>query len=185
MKKIKIKNLVSSIIYHIILLTFSYFIGKLIQMILFLISFNLIQNCFKYRFHSEYLIKDSIKAVKICKLITILIEILYLIMCKELYLSFYLNLIIIIIISILNCLIGYLVLENNKNKNIFKDKELLLKACKRANLTILATNRLIAKYIDNKTYQEIAFEEKLDCDTIKKSISRSKKKIEKCPPFVL
>lgn len=183
MAKIKIKSLVNSIIYHILLLAFSYFFNKLFQTILFLATFNLFQNCFKYRFHFDYVTESNIKAMKLCKITTIIIELIYLLMSKNLNLSLFLNFVIIIIISILNCFLGLYITLNN-NKNIYKDKDLLLQVCKQANLTSLATKRIILKYINNKTYTEIALEEKMEIETIKKSINRSRKKIDKCLPFV-
>ena len=36
---------------------------------------------------------------------------------------------------------------------------------------------MIMKYVDNLSYQEIAYKECIDIDTIKKSINRSRKKI--------
>ena len=50
---------------------------------------------------------------------------------------------------------------------------------KKAKLSRNATDRMILKYIDNKTYQEIADLECVDLQTIKISINRSRKKIFK------
>ena len=49
--------------------------------------------------------------------------------------------------------------------------------CEKAKLSKNATDRMILKYIDNKTYQEIADLECVDVQTIKMSINRSRKKL--------
>lgn len=54
-----------------------------------------------------------------------------------------------------------------------------MKLCIRANLTENAKNRMLMKYIENKTYEEIAIIESVDMETIKKSINRSRNKIFK------
>lgn len=51
--------------------------------------------------------------------------------------------------------------------------------CQKANLSKNATDRMILRYVENKTYQEIADLECVDVDSIKKSIMRSRKKIFK------
>ena len=60
-----------------------------------------------------------------------------------------------------------------------KDKDKLKFLCTKAHLTQNATNRMMMKYIENKTYQEIADLECVDIQTIKISINRSRKKILK------
>ncbi len=54
-----------------------------------------------------------------------------------------------------------------------------MRLCIRANLTENAKNRMVMKYIENKTYEEIAIIESVDVETIKKSINRSRNKIFK------
>jgi DNA-directed RNA polymerase specialized sigma24 family protein len=60
---------------------------------------------------------------------------------------------------------------------ILKDKVKLLEACKNANLTKEATNRLILKYIDGLKAKEIAELENVEELTISQSIRRSRRKL--------
>ena len=60
-----------------------------------------------------------------------------------------------------------------------KDKDKLLTLCRNANLTKNATDRMILKYIEGKSYREIAEMECVDIQTIKISINRSRNKIFK------
>lgn len=177
--KIKLKSLITYLIYNIILLTISYFLNRFFQMLIFILFFEFIQNCFKYRFHADSIVDDPIKAVRLCKVITIGVEIVYLIFCKDLDISVYSNLLIIFLIAFINCLIEFAIQNIAIKENCLKDKDKLLQLCNNANLTPLATNRMIMKYIENKTCQEIADIECVDVDTIKKSINRSRKKIFK------
>ena len=177
--KIKLKSLVTYLIYNAIILTISYFINRFFQMLIFILFFSFIQNCFNYRFHADSIVTNPIKAVRLCKVITIAVEIIYLIFCKDLDISIYSNLFIIFLIAFINCLIEF-ALENIIIKNdCLKDKDKLLDLCNKANLSKNATNRMILKYIEGKTCQEIANIECVDVDSIKKSINRSRKRIFK------
>lgn len=175
--RIKLRSLITYLIYNSILLTIAYFFDRFFQMLIFVLFFSFIQNCFKYRFHADSIVDDPIKAVRLCKVITICVEIIYMIFCKGLDVSIYSNLFIIFLIAFINCLIQF-ALENIIIKNDYlKDKDKLLDLCRKANLSKNATDRMVLKYIENKTCQEIANIECVDVDTIKKSINRSRKKI--------
>lgn len=177
MLKYRIKDILIYLVYNIILLTISYFLNRFFQMLIFILFFGFIQNCFRYRFHADSIVSDPVKAVKLCKVITICVEIIYLIFCKELDISIYSNLFIIFLIAFTNCLLEF-ALENFVIKNSYlHNEEKLLELCRKSNLSQNATNRMIMKFIENKTYQEIADIECVDVDSVKKSISRSKKKI--------
>lgn len=175
----KIKGLLSYILYNAILLTFSYFVGRFYQMLLFVLFYNTIQNSFKYRFHADTIQHDPIKAVRLCKIITIFVELIYLILCNRLDISIYSNLLIIFIIALLNAILEFsLEIFLIKEDDLRNESKLLL-LCKKAKLSKNATDRMVMKYIKNMTYQEIADLECVDVDSIKRSISRSKAKIFK------
>ena len=103
----KIKGLLSYILYNAILLTFSYFVGRFYQMLLFVLFYNTFQNCFRYRFHADTIQHDPIKAVRLCKIITICVEIIYLMLCKDLDVYIYSNLFIIFLITLLNAILKF------------------------------------------------------------------------------
>lgn len=177
--KIKLKGLIIFWIYNIILLTISYFLNRFFQMLIFILFYDFIQNCFNYRFHADTIQTDPIKAVRLCKIITIVVDIVYLIFCKNLDISVYSNLLIIFVIVFISCLLEFALEIFITKPNYLKDRDKLLELCQKANLTGNATNRMVMKYIENKTYQEIADIEYVDIETIKKSINRSRKKIFK------
>ena len=177
--KIKLKSLITYLIYNAILLTVAYFLERFFQMLIFILFFEAIQNCFKYRFHADSIIKDPIKAIRLCKIITIGVEIIYLIFCKNLDISVYSNLFIIFLIAFINCLIEFAICSITITVDKLRDKDTLLKLYNEAHLTPNATSRMVMRYIDNITIQEIAVIECVDIDTIKKSIKRSKQKILK------
>ena len=105
--KIKRKNIITYLIYNIFLLTLAYFLNRFFQVLIFVLFFNFIQNCFNYRFHAETIIQSPIKAVRYCKIITVIVEIIYMIFCKELNISVYSNLLIIFIVALLNALVQF------------------------------------------------------------------------------
>lgn len=177
--KIKLKGFIPFLIYHILLLTISYFLNRFLQMLIFVLFFECIQNCFKYRFHADTIVKNPIKAVRLCKVITIVVELVYLAFCNELDTSLYSNLFVIFVIAFINCLLQFSIESYYSKENCLKNKDLLIELCSTAKLSENATNRMILKYIENKTYEEIADLECVDIDSIKRSISRSKAKIFK------
>jgi hypothetical protein len=56
-------------------------------------------------------------------------------------------------------------------------EDILLAKCKQAHLTELATERMVQHYVHYRTAEEIAMMEYVELDTIKKSLMRSRKKL--------
>lgn len=179
MLKHYIKDYVIYILYNVVLLTVAFFLDRFYQMLIFILFYDFIQNCFKFRFHADSIIDNASKAIKICKIITITVEVIYLIMCSSLNISIYSNLVIIFLITLSSCILEFSLESFFVSKDSLKDKETLIRLCVRANLTENAKNRMFMKYIENKTYEEIAIIESVDTETIKKSINRSRNKIFK------
>lgn len=132
-----------------------------------------------YRFHADSIIIDPIKSIRCCKIITIIIEILYLSLCRSLDISIYSNLAFVLLIALLSCLLEIIIEQSLVKESYLKDKNKLIELCNARNLTKDACNRLIMRYVENKSYQEIADIECVDVNTIKKSLNRSKHKIFK------
>lgn len=178
LKKKLLLNRIGYILYNIVMLLNAYFFNRFFQMLLFILFYNTIQNCFKYRFHSDTLFPDNpIKAVRYCKLITFVVEIVYLAFCKDLDVSIYSNLFVIFIICFMNALLQFYCERTLVTKDIFSDKDKLVQVCKDNKLTDIAINRLVKHYIEKKTIYEIALEEQVEDITIKQSIRRSKRRL--------
>lgn len=183
MKRIKylIKSnldLIFYILYCIVILSVAYIFDRFFQMLMFILFFETIQNCFKKRFHADTLFpEEPIKAVKYCKIITIIIEIIYLYFCKDLNTSIYSNLVVIFLIASTNALIEFycerIITKICRLRNL-EDLKIL---CQEAELSDIATNRMILHFVERKSYQEIADIEFVDSESVRKSILRSKKKI--------
>ncbi len=176
-KRIMLIKRLGYIFYNLVILALSYVFNRFFQMLLFILIFNYIQNCFLYRFHADTIISNPIKAVKYCKIITITVEIIYLCVCYPLNIMVYNNLFIIFIIALLNALLEFYLRKTIISANILKNKELLLQSCRDSNISLNSTKRLVLHYIENKSYQEIANIECLELETIKQSIRRSKRKL--------
>lgn len=175
----RIKDILIYLVYNIILLTISFLLNRFYQMLIFVLFYSFIQNCFYYRFHADTIQDDPIKAVRLCKFITIGVEIIYLALCNNLNISIYSNLFIIFLIALLNCLLEFSIESITIKQEDLRNREKLIILCKKAKLTKNATDRMVMKYIDGKTYQEIADLECVDLQTIKMSINRSRNKIFK------
>ena len=179
MKKYRIKTILAFVLYNIILLTISFFVNRFYQMLIFILFYEFIQNCFRYRFHADSIQTNPIKATRFCKIITFCVEITYLIFCQNLNISVYSNLFIIFAVTAISCILEFSLEYFLIKADSLHDKDKLLVLCQKANLTKNATDRMMMKYIENLSYQEIADKECVDIDTIKKSINRSRKKIFK------
>ena len=183
MKRIKylIKSntdLILYILYSVAILALAFALNRFFQMLMFILFFETIQNCFNKRFHADTIfIDEPIKAVKYCKIITIVIELVYLYFCKDLNTSIYSNLVVIFLIATINALLEFYCERTIVKKCRLKNLDSLLILCEEANLTQLATNRMIMRFVEKKSYEEIADLEFVDVETIRKSIMRSKKKI--------
>ena len=177
LKRILFLRRINYYLYCIFILIISYIFNRFFQMLLFILFFNFIQDCFRYRFHSDTIINDPIKATKYCKIITIAIEALYLATCKDLNVSVYSNLLLIFFIACINALLQFYLEKFIIDKNILNDKDKLLKLSKEYNISDLAIQRLIEHYVDNKTIAEIAAQECVEEQTIKQSIRRTRRKL--------
>lgn len=172
-----LKNRIGYILYCITILIIAYFFDRFFQMLMFILFFDFLQNCFFKRFHAESITDDPIKAVRYCKIITIAVEIVYLIFCNKLDISLYNNLFIIFMVATSNALLQFF-LENIVIRKVkLSDLETLTSLCNKAHLTEIATKRMIMRYVEKKKIKEIADIEKVEIETIKQSIRRSKRKI--------
>lgn len=180
LKRELLKQIIEYVLYNIILLTIAYMLKRFLQMLMFILFFEIIQNCFSKRFHSDTLFGDEpIKAVRYCKLITLFVEMFYLlVLCKELTITIYGNIAIIFIIAFLNSLLQYYAERVIIKRSKLNDIKALKVLCKEANLSEIATKRLEMKYIEKKTYSEIAKIECVEEESIKQSIRRSRRKLK-------
>lgn len=181
MSKLKRKIFFKRVIYYLYcvgILIVAYFLNRFFQMLIFILFFNMLQNAFNYRFHVDILFPtEPTKATNICKIITIGVEIIYLVFCKELDVSVYSNLFVIFVIALINALLQFFLERALSSKSILQNKELLLIRCEEAGLSKESINRLILRYIDKKSLQEIADIEFVEIESIKQSLRRSKRKL--------
>lgn len=176
----RLRNCISYVIFNIVMILISHLFDKQLGMIQFIVCYNLIQQCFNKRFHSDTIIKDSaIKADLYCKAITIVVEIIYLIISIKATITLYLNILIILSFCFASYLLQFCLerIATKKSNLNYVNKKLLIEMCKEASLTPLVINRMVLKYVEHKTYKEIATIEYVDESTIKKSINRARKKL--------
>lgn len=180
-KKLKRKLLfdfLGYVAYNIIILTVAFFFNRFMQMLMFILMFDMIRKGFNYTFHANTIYPDKpIKAGKVCKLITIGVEITYLVFCKELNVSIYSNLFVIFLIALISALLQFYLERILTSKSLLKDKEYILTKGEEVGLSKDSINRLILRYVDNKSIQEIANLEYITVEAVKQSLRRSKRKL--------
>lgn len=180
-KSLKRKLLFDSLIYilyNIIILTIAFFFNRFMQMLMFILMFGIIRKGFNYTFHANTIYPDEpIKAGKVCKLITIGVEITYLIFCKELNVSIYSNLFVIFLIALISALLQFYLERILTSRSLLKSREFILTRGEEVGLSKDAIHRLILRYVENKSIQDIANLEYITIEAVKQSIRRSKRKL--------
>jgi hypothetical protein len=169
-----------TIIYTIlttIVLIVAYIFDVLLEMSLFIIFYYFIKSLFSKQFHADTITKSSTNAVRLCFTITFITELVFIFLLISFNLSFYLNIYLGILLGLFSYFLQDYLEKVLIDKSIFKNKDKLLEACKNANLSSLATTRLILKYIDGLKVKEIADLENVEEITILQSIRRSRRKL--------
>lgn len=148
-----------------------------LEMSLFIIYYYFIKGLFAKQFHADTIAKTATQAVRLCFTITFITQLIFIFLLVSFNLSFYINIYLGIVLG----LISYILedwLENKLAKtSVLKNKEELLKACTKANLTKEATNRMILRYIEGLHVKEIAKLENVEESTVTQSIRRSRRKL--------
>lgn len=178
LKFILLKRKIPFFLHLILMFLFSMLFNKHFEMLLFIISYKAISTCFTKQFHADTLFDDdSARANNLCKIITIIVELIYLYMCRKYNLSIYSNVFLIILISVFSGLIQFFLERNIVKPSKLTNRESLEALCLEANLSKEATKRMILRYVDKMSIKEIAKLEFVEEETIKQSIRRSKRKI--------
>lgn len=172
------KRIIPFIIHIIVMLIVASLFDKLFEMLLFFVSYSFISKCFVSQFHADTLFDDDpSKSVRWCKIITVIVEIVYLFYCKEYDISIYSNIWLIMLIAKFSALLQFLLERIIVKESKLRDEKTLLALCEEAKLTKEATNRMILRYIKKLKVREIADLECVEEKTIKESLRRSKHKL--------
>lgn len=178
MKKLINKNNISYLIFVGVVLVTAFIFNRLFEVLLFIICFNFMHDCFKKRFHANTIEEDYKKAGTLCKLITIIITLGYLILSISINTTLYINLSIIIGICFVNAMLqDYIELldkhlddeiKRAKNGNrIYRGMSMVELECSLSKYDIVGIPNDIMHYfyVDRMKLQDIA-------DTLGYSIER-------------
>lgn len=180
-KIIKARELLIWLLYNVLLLLIAFIFERFLQMLVFILLFNFFHNTFHYRFHSDDIEKEPIKAVRLCKIITIIVEILFLIFCKELDISLYSNLAIMVSVCLGNCLLGLIIVKIYKYKECVIRKGMneneLIEICNQKCLNDFEKSILIDYYCKGYKLDKIAIKNQYSIDNIKKIKSKLLKRL--------
>jgi predicted DNA-binding protein (UPF0251 family) len=146
-------------------------------MSLFIIYYYFIKGLFTKQFHADIIAKTATQAVNLCFMITFITQLTFVFILVKFDLSFYTNIYLGIALGLLSYILSDLAERKFARTLILKDKTKLLEACKEANLTKEATNRLVLKYIDGLKNKEIAELENVEEATVWQSLRRSRRKL--------
>lgn len=178
LNKIKLKQIILYSLYYATMFTIAFCVDKLLQMLLFVVFFHFTQGCFYKTFQPDVIEKDPIKAIKYYNFTKFCFELNFLIICNNFDISIYSNILEIFVIAAFNALLRYLFEKMIIEKqNILKDKDKLIQMCKEVGVKDDMIQRMIWKYVDGKTYEEIASIERVEMETVKQSIRRTRKKL--------
>nr|DAE44626.1 MAG TPA: ECF sigma factor [Caudoviricetes sp.] len=183
MKKIiikhRLKNLAIEISYLIVIFLIAFLYDKVFEIFGFILSYSLIRNEFSKMVHGSDFTKSAHKGIVYCRIITFIVQVVSIIFIIKLNISKYVNVGLAMSLGVVNFFakdyIEYKYVKYCNIRNI--DKDTLVKKCREANLSEDAINRMVLKFIEHKSNQEIADLECVEAETIKKSISRSRKRI--------
>lgn len=160
-----------------IVLCVAYIFDVLLEMSLFIIYYYFIKGLFVKQFHADTIAKTPAQAVRMCFTITFITQLLFVFILVKFDLSFYINIYLGIALGLFSYILEDWLEKRVVKSSILKDKTKLLEACRNANLTKEATNRLILKYIDGLKNREIAELENVEETTVWQSIRRSRRKL--------
>lgn len=171
------KEILIYVLLTTIVLIVAYLFDVLLEMSLFIIYYYFIKGLFIKQFHADTITNSPRKAVALCFTITFITQLIFIFLLVKFNLSFYFNIYLGILLGLFSYVLQDYLEKTLINASILKDKAKLLEACKNANLTNLATNRLVLKYVDGLKVREIADLENVEEITILQSIRRSRKKL--------
>lgn len=169
-----------TIIYTIlttIVLCVAHIFDVLLEMSLFIIYYYFIKGLFVKQFHADTIAKSSTQAVNLCFTITFITQLIFVFILVKFDLSFYINLYLGIALGLLSYILEDWLERISATLSVLKDKVKLLEACRNANLTKEATNRLVLRYIDGLHIKQIAELENVEEATVWQSIRRSRRKL--------
>lgn len=160
-----------------IVLCVAYIFDVLLEMSLFIIYYYFIKGLFSKQFHADTIAKTPAQAVRLCFIITFITQLLFVFILVKFDLSFFMNIYLGITLGLLSYIISDWAEKYTSTKYILKDETKLLEACKNANLTKDAANRLVLRYIKGLHIKEIAELENVEEATVWQSIRRSRRKL--------
>lgn len=169
-----------TIIYTIlttIVLCVAHIFDVALEMSLFIIYYYFIKGLFSKQFHADTIAKTATQAVNLCFTITFLTQLVFIFILVKFDLSFYINIYLGIALGLLSYIIEDWLEKKIVKSSILYNKEELLVACRNANLTKEATNRLVLRYIEGMKVKQIADLENVEELTISQSIRRSRRKL--------
>lgn len=160
-----------------IVLVVAYLFNILLEMILFIVYYYFIKKLFKKQFHADTIAKTATLAVILCFTITFLTQLIFVFLLVSFKLSFYINILLGVALSTFSYILEDWLERTIVKQSLLKDETKLLQACKDANLTKIATDRLFLRYIKGYNIRAIANLENVEESTIWQSIRRSRRKL--------
>ena len=171
------KETIIYIILTTIVLCVSYIFDVLLEMSLFIIYYYFIKGLFIKQFHADTIAKTATQALMLCFIITFVTQLIFVFILVKFDLSFYINLYLGIALGLLSYILEDWLERVSITTSVLKDKTKLLEACRIANLTKEATNRLVLRYINELHIKQIAELENVEEATVWQSIRRSRRKL--------
>lgn len=100
--KYKIKNILLDLLYYVIVFVCAYFFNKWFEMFCYILTFTIIRGEFTKAVHGSDFTESHTKAIKYCRRITFVVQIISLIFIISVNISKYINLILAVILGFIN-----------------------------------------------------------------------------------
>ena len=171
------KETISYALLTSIVLALSYLFNVLLEMILFIIYYYIIKGLFTKQFHADTITTTARAAVKLCYVITFSTQIAFVFILVTFKLSYYINIYLGILLGILSYILEDWLERVIAQRRLLKNEDVLIQACKDANISPIATNRMILRYIKGYKIKEIARLEAIEESAVWQSIRRCRRKL--------
>ena len=174
----KIKNILITLLNLSLIFLIAYLFNRWFEMLVFTLTYNIIRCEFTKAVHGNDFTTSHNKAIRLCRLITFIVQFISIIFLMTINLSKYLNIFLACVLGIINFILKYYIEREFSFELKLRNEKDLKKLCNDFKISQNAYNRLYMRYIQKLSISEIADIECVDELSITQSIRRSRKKIK-------
>ena len=177
--KHKIINALWDLLSYSVVIILAYILNRPYELFVYVISYTFIRAEFSKAVHGKDFTSSYVKGIIYCRLITMVVQAISIILLISVDISRYVNVLMGISLGIFNFFAkDYLEYHLVKTNLWLMNEQILEDLCVKHNLTDLAKNRLRMRYIEKKKIREIADIEKVEVESIEEFFRKLKKRLK-------